>query len=112
MKYQLYYRVRPNTTKVQLEQAMEPVFKSGRDKLVKVYEGAIFADLGIMAMMDEVWGLHNGDTRPYTPLMERSMSIGDVVVFGETAFTVTERGYPNIALTEDDIIDTKEEEKA
>jgi len=69
------------------------------DRVVKGWTGRLEAgELGrVEATAETVFARHNGDNRPHAHLCP-SMSVGDVVVFGEAALSVAAGGFVGVRL--------------
>lgn len=82
-------------------------YKRG-DRLVRGYSGEISPSAAailnpIASVLELIFSLHNRDDRPDGRLCP-SMSIGDVIILGETAFTVTRDGFETVDLDLRDLI--------
>lgn len=75
------------------------------DRLVRGWSGEIDADPArpLIEVAEAVYSRHNFDDRPDGRLCP-SMSIGDVVVFGEVALSVDACGFVPVALDPADLI--------
>jgi hypothetical protein len=74
------------------------------DRLVRGYPGEIDVDpADLAAAAEAVFVRHNRDDRP-DGLTAPSLSVGDVVVFGEVALSVAGVGFVRVALDPDDLI--------
>ena len=75
------------------------------DRLVRGWSGELVVAAGppLVELAEEVFARHNRDDRPDGQLCP-SMSIGDVVVFGEVALSVDRRGFVRVALDAADLI--------
>lgn len=76
-------------------------YKRG-DRLVKGWTGQITQDHP-MVMLETLFARHNRDDRPDGQLCP-SMSVGDVVILGETAWSVAIVGWVGVALDPADLI--------
>lgn len=75
------------------------------DRLVKGWEGDIahHPDDDPFAALEKLFMRHNRDDRPDGRLCP-SMSVGDVVVLGETAWSVASIGFEEVTLDPADLI--------
>jgi hypothetical protein len=72
------------------------------DRLVKGWTGDIDMPPGVAAL-EVIFALHNRDDRPDGQLCP-SMSVGDVVVLAETAWSVDSYGFKPVDLDPADLI--------
>ena len=80
------------------------------DRLVKGYSDEIDLapsdEASTMTVLEWIFARHNRDDRPDGRLCP-SMSVGDVVVLGETAWTVEDIGFARVDLDPGDLITDK-----
>jgi hypothetical protein len=72
------------------------------DRLVKGYSGEVSGDPGPY-MLEHLFDRHNRDDRPDGRLCP-SMSVGDVIILGETAWTVESMGFAPVDIDLRDLI--------
>ena len=74
------------------------------DHLADGHTGTIeFVWSDIEVTLNEIYEIHNSDNRP-DGSSAPSLSIGDVIVLGESAFTVAELGFTSINLEAGDLM--------
>jgi hypothetical protein len=78
-------------------------YQSG-DRLADGYVGRHAAN-DLTAVCEEVFAIHNRDDRP-DGKSAPSMSVGDVVIAGETAFSVDRFGFTTVTINTDDLLNT------
>jgi hypothetical protein len=80
------------------------VYEPGQ-RLVRGYTGTLVVDdpLAIEAIAERIFRLHNRDGRPDGSLCP-SMSVGDVIVIGETAISCDRFGWKLVRVDAADII--------
>jgi hypothetical protein len=78
------------------------------DRVVKGWTGSITVDdpTNVEAIAERIFAKHNRDDRPDGRLCP-SMSVGDVIIFGEVAVSVASMGWEIVHLDADDIIDDR-----
>lgn len=74
------------------------------DRLADGYAGRVSAD-DLSAVCEEVFATHNRDDRP-DGKSAPSMSVGDVVIVGETAFSVDRFGFTSVTINTEDLLNT------
>jgi hypothetical protein len=79
-------------------------YQSG-DRLVRGHQGEVdgSAGLSMVATAERLFTIHNRDDRPDGQLCP-SMSVGDVIAFGEIAFSVDACGFKRVDLDHRDLI--------
>jgi len=78
------------------------------DRLVKGWTGEIEFDLstrllGALGILEVIFAKHNRDDRPDGQMCP-SMSVGDVVVLGEHAYSVADMGFEEVTVNPADLI--------
>ncbi len=75
------------------------------DRLADGYVGRVAVDNDLASVPEEIFATHNRDDRPdgkFAP----SMSVGDVVIVGETAFSVDRFGFTTVTVNTIDLLNT------
>lgn len=90
-----------------VDRGFDGTYQQG-DRLVRGHIGMIEVPIGtsMAAAAEMVYAVHNRDDRPDGQLCP-SMSIGDVVTFGEVALSVSEVGFRSVELRPDDLITSR-----
>ena len=75
------------------------------DRLVRGHQGEVDGSAGLspIAHCEQLFSRHNRDDRPDGQLCP-SMSVGDVIVFGEVAYSVDHCGFKRVDLDMRDLI--------
>ena len=82
------------------------------DRLVKGWEGEaeellrdakVLDDTGVLRVLERIYAKHNRDDRPDGRLCP-SMSVGDVVIIGEVAYSVANFGFEPVNVDPADLI--------
>jgi len=74
------------------------------DRLVKGHEGDVDVSVRTTSVgLNAVYERHNRDDRPDGQTAP-SLSVGDVVLLGETAFTVAWAGFDRVDVDPDDLV--------
>lgn len=94
----------PYTCYTNVDGRFDGIYVQG-DRLVRGHRGTITVPRGtsFAEAAERVFAIHNADDRPDGQLCP-SMSVGDVVVFGESALSVSEVGFRTVTLDPDDLI--------